>query len=62
LVLGRGASFDLLLSTIVDGMTALLIMIAMTLGLIVPKMILEYLFPALAEFAPQDARTKAAAK
>ncbi len=62
LVLGRGASFDLLLSTIVDGMTALLIMIAMTLGLIVPKMILEYLFPALAEFAPHDARTKAAAK
>jgi hypothetical protein len=62
LVLGRSASFDLLLNTIVDGITALLIMIAMTLGLILPKMILEYQFPALAEFAPRNARTKAQTK
>jgi uncharacterized membrane protein YjjP (DUF1212 family) len=49
---GRGASPDLLLSTMVDGATALLIIVAMAFGLIVPKLVIEYLFPKLADAEP----------
>jgi uncharacterized membrane protein YjjP (DUF1212 family) len=47
-----GPSPDLLLGTMVDGATALLIIIAMAFGLIVPKLIIEFLFPGLADTEP----------
>jgi uncharacterized membrane protein YjjP (DUF1212 family) len=47
LTLGANASPDLLLGTVVDGTTAVLIILAMTFGLILPKMCIEYFFPAL---------------
>ena len=40
--LGGKAPPDLLLATIADGSTAGLIMLAMTLGLILPKMFIEH--------------------
>lgn len=43
--LGRAASFDLLLGTVVDGATALLITLVMTFGLIVPRMCIDYFHP-----------------
>jgi hypothetical protein len=43
--LGAKASPDLLLATIADGSTAMLILLAMALGLIFPKMLIEYCFP-----------------
>jgi uncharacterized membrane protein YjjP (DUF1212 family) len=46
---GSAASPDLLLGTIVDGATALIIIVAMAFGLIVPKMCIEYFFPALTD-------------
>jgi len=39
---GGNASPDLLLSTVMDGMTALVIFLAMTFGLIAPKMLIEH--------------------
>jgi uncharacterized membrane protein YjjP (DUF1212 family) len=47
--LGRAAPYDLLLGTVVDGITALLIILVMTFGLIVPKMCIEYFWPPYAE-------------
>ena len=49
---GSGASSELLLGTIVDGATALLIILAMAFGLIVPKMCIEYFFPNLTDAEP----------
>jgi len=49
---GTTAPADLLLGTIVDGATALLIILAMAFGLIVPKMCIEYLFPGLTDSEP----------
>jgi uncharacterized membrane protein YjjB (DUF3815 family) len=49
---GHGPSPDLLLGTMVDGATALLIIVAMAFGLIVPKLVIEYLFPKLADTEP----------
>jgi len=49
---GHGPSPDLLLGTMVDGATALLIIIAMGFGLIVPKLVIEYLFPTLTDAEP----------
>jgi len=49
---GRDSSPDLLLGTMVDGATALLIIVAMALGLIVPKLGIEYFFPQLADSEP----------
>jgi uncharacterized membrane protein YjjP (DUF1212 family) len=49
---GRGPSPDLLLGTMVDGATALLIIVAMAFGLIIPKLVIEYLFPALTDAEP----------
>jgi uncharacterized membrane protein YjjP (DUF1212 family) len=49
---GRGPSPDLLLGTMVDGATALLIIVAMAFGLIVPKLVIEYLFPKLIDAEP----------
>jgi tetratricopeptide (TPR) repeat protein len=43
--LGGKASPDLLLATIADGSTAILVMLAMALGLIFPKMLIEHFFP-----------------
>jgi uncharacterized membrane protein YjjP (DUF1212 family) len=53
---GNAASSGLLLGTIVDGATALLIILAMAFGLIVPKMCIEYFFPGLADSEPQASR------
>jgi uncharacterized membrane protein YjjP (DUF1212 family) len=49
---GTTAPSNLLLGTIVDGATALLIILAMAFGLIVPKMCIEYLFPGLTDSEP----------
>jgi uncharacterized membrane protein YjjP (DUF1212 family) len=49
---GSAAPSDLLLGTILDGATALLIILAMAFGLIVPKMCIEYFFPALTDAEP----------
>jgi uncharacterized membrane protein YjjP (DUF1212 family) len=43
--LGDKASPNLLLATIADGSTAMLIMLAMALGLILPKMFIEHFYP-----------------
>jgi uncharacterized membrane protein YjjP (DUF1212 family) len=44
--LGGKASVDMLLSTIADGTTAILIILAMAIGLILPKMCIEHFHPA----------------
>lgn len=49
---GDAAPSDLLPGTIVDGATALLIILAMAFGLIVPKMCIEYFFPGLTDSEP----------
>jgi uncharacterized membrane protein YjjP (DUF1212 family) len=50
---GNTAPSELLLGTIVDGATALLIILAMAFGLIVPKMCIEYFFPSLTDAEPK---------
>ena len=47
--LGRTASPDLLLGVIADGTTAMLIILAMTFGLILPKMGIEHFYPGVAK-------------
>jgi uncharacterized membrane protein YjjP (DUF1212 family) len=42
------ASADVLLNTIADGATAMLVILAMAIGLILPKMCIEYFYPSLA--------------
>ncbi len=49
LKLGDKASFEVLRNTIADGTTAILVILAMAFGLIVPKMCIEYLWPDLAK-------------
>jgi uncharacterized membrane protein YjjP (DUF1212 family) len=49
---GHAPSPDLLLGTMVDGATALLIIIAMAFGLIVPKLVIEFIFPKLTDREP----------
>jgi uncharacterized membrane protein YjjP (DUF1212 family) len=46
---GHAARPDLVLAVIADGSTALLILLAMTVGLIAPKMTVERLWPGLAD-------------
>ena len=46
--LGRAATPDLLLQTIADGATALLILLAMAGGLIIPKLVIQHVFPRIA--------------
>ena len=55
---GRAAPYDLLLGTIVDGVTAFLIILVMTFGLIVPKMCIEYFFPPYAASGKPGVATK----
>jgi uncharacterized membrane protein YjjP (DUF1212 family) len=43
---GEKASPDLLLSTVTDGVTASLILVAMAFGLIAPKMLIEHFYPS----------------
>jgi uncharacterized membrane protein YjjP (DUF1212 family) len=47
--LGEKAPVDLLLNTIADGTTAMLIILAMAFGLILPKMCIEHFCPGLAK-------------
>ncbi|MGO9632213.1 MAG: threonine/serine exporter ThrE family protein [Xanthobacteraceae bacterium] len=49
---GHVPSSDRLLGAIVDGATALLIIVAMAFGLIVPKLCIEYFFPGLTDSEP----------
>jgi len=49
LTLGPDASSSLLSGTIVDATTAALIVLAITFGLILPKMCIEYWFPGLTD-------------
>jgi uncharacterized membrane protein YjjP (DUF1212 family) len=46
---GREASPELLLSTVTDGMTAVLIFLAMAFGLIAPKMLIEHFYPRISD-------------
>jgi uncharacterized membrane protein YjjP (DUF1212 family) len=46
--LGQKASADVLLNTIADGATAMLVILAMAIGLILPKMCIGYFYPGLA--------------
>jgi uncharacterized membrane protein YjjB (DUF3815 family) len=46
---GGKTSPDLLLSTVTDGMTAVLIFLAMAFGLIVPKLLIERFLPSLGD-------------
>jgi uncharacterized membrane protein YjjP (DUF1212 family) len=46
---GGKASPDLLLSTVTDGMTAVLIFLAMAFGLIAPKMLIEHFYPGIGD-------------
>jgi len=46
---GEKASPELLLSTVADGTTAALIFVAMTFGLIAPKLLIEHFFPRTEE-------------
>jgi uncharacterized membrane protein YjjP (DUF1212 family) len=56
--LGQKASADLLLNTIADGTTAMLIILAMVIGLILPKMCIEHFFPGLASPIRRSARVR----
>jgi len=53
IALGGKASLDLLVGTIADGTTAILIILAMTFGLILPKMCIEYFYPGFAKLNPR---------
>jgi uncharacterized membrane protein YjjP (DUF1212 family) len=48
---GGKASPELLLSTVTDGMTAVLILLAMAFGLIAPKMLIGHFYPRLSDQA-----------
>ena len=45
---GENASTGALSNTVADGTTAMLILLAMAFGLILPKMCIEFLYPDLA--------------
>jgi uncharacterized membrane protein YjjP (DUF1212 family) len=49
IVLGDKAAPDLLSNTVTDGLTAMLIFLAMAFGLIVPKLLIERFFPNIGE-------------
>ena len=55
---GEKASPELLLATIADGTTAALILLAMALGLIFPKLLFERLRPYIEGSGNVDARNK----
>jgi uncharacterized membrane protein YjjB (DUF3815 family) len=46
---GEKVSPDLLLGTVTDGATALLILLAMAFGLIAPKMLIEHFYPNIGD-------------
>ena len=56
IALGGKASPDLLASAIADGTMALLIVLAMTFGLILPKMCIEHFYPGFAKLNPEGSR------
>jgi uncharacterized membrane protein YjjB (DUF3815 family) len=53
MALGSKAPPDLLADAVTDGVTALLIMLAMAFGLIIPKMIIEPFLPSLSSVSPR---------
>ena len=55
--LGEKAPVDLLLNTIADGTTAMLIILAMAFGLILPKMCIEHLYPSSSAVEPHGKTT-----
>jgi uncharacterized membrane protein YjjP (DUF1212 family) len=60
--LGDKTSVAVLLGTVADGMTALLIVLAMTFGLIVPKMCIEHFRPGVANSNPRGRRESHSAR
>jgi uncharacterized membrane protein YjjP (DUF1212 family) len=62
---GGRAAPDLLVDTVTDGMTAILIFFAMTLGLIAPKMLIDHFYPnigGLHEPGPKAAQSMRSAQ
>jgi uncharacterized membrane protein YjjB (DUF3815 family) len=53
IALGGKASPDLLVGAIADGTMAILIILAMTFGLILPKMCIEHFYPGFAKLNPR---------
>jgi uncharacterized membrane protein YjjB (DUF3815 family) len=53
---GGNASPELLVSTIANGTTAFLIILAMTVGLIFPRMCIEHFYHGFAKFNPRGSR------
>jgi hypothetical protein len=56
ITLGENASVDVLLNAIADGTTAMLIILAMAFGLVLPKMCIEHFYPNLAKSNPRGSR------
>jgi uncharacterized membrane protein YjjP (DUF1212 family) len=56
IALGDKASPDLLVGAIADGAMAILIVLAMTFGLILPKMCIEHFYPGFAKLNPRGSR------
>ena len=56
IALGGKPSPDLLVGAITDGTMALLIVLAMTFGLILPKMCIEHFYPGFAKLNPRGSR------
>ena len=56
IALGGKASPDLLVGAIADGTTAILIILAMTFGLILPKMCIDHFYPGFAKLNTRGSR------
>jgi hypothetical protein len=59
---GRNASPELLVSTIANGTTAFLIILAMTVGLIFPRMCIEHFRSGFAKLNPRGSREHLSAR
>jgi len=54
--LGPQVPQELVVHMVADGTTAILIIFAMTFGLILPKMCIEYFYPGFAKLNPRGSR------
>ena len=52
--LGPQASQELVVQVVADGTTAILVILAMTFGLILPKMCIEHFYPGFAKLNPRS--------